>query len=691
MNHEDDPARSPNERLEQAREATAERILRVFSWSTFFYVVLFLSAGLVQKAVTPTRLLPGVVALVGAVGGLALLALGRRRLGRRVTSAIVAWAIVFVILRNGGVDAPAFHVSVPFCVAMLFLHGMRTALVTAFAFVLCAIGAAWGKASGLIPPIEPVPVASRVVEGGLDILFALAVSAVPLRVLTSSLAEAAEQFRISRENERRFEVLSQAAFEAVVVSDRGVVLEANDQLATLLGYTRAELLGKPIVEMIAPEFRELILERIRREEETVLAHRLLRKDGSPVPVESRARKIPFKGRLVRVTAIRDMTEKLKAEADLRLSEERLRLALQGARMGIWVWDVRADAIDHPSLVPGLYGGEPPANEAQLLDLIGANDREAAKRALAECRRGVRDVYESVHRIRRRDDAGWLEFKGRLFRDAKGQPERLAGTVVDVTERMRAEEEIRTLNLGLERKVAERTMELSASNRELEAFAYTVSHDLRAPLRAIDGFARALGEDVGPSLGSVGEAHLARIHAATQRMDELILSLLELSRIARTEVFRVKVDVSALALSIGAELERANPDRRMELVVDPGLEAEADALLLRVALTNLLSNAWKFTSKTAAPRVEVGRVRDARGVLSFFVRDNGVGFDLRYASKLFGPFQRLHPAKDYPGTGIGLATVQRVITRHGGSIEAESEPGRGATFSFTLSARPDQST
>jgi signal transduction histidine kinase len=244
------------------------------------------------------------------------------------------------------------------------------------------------------------------------------------------------------------------------------------------------------------------------------------------------------------------------------------------------------------------------------------------------------------------------------------------------------------NTELERKVADRTAALEASNRELEAFAYSVSHDLRAPLRALDGFAHALGEDYGGVLPPRGRGYLERIRAATRRMGELIDCLLDLSRITRAELHREDVDLSSLAASVGDELARANAGRAVELVIEPGLRARADPRLLGVVLTNLLANAWKFTSKTPAARVAVGSARDAQGALSFYVKDNGAGFDPRHASRLFGAFQRLHAATDFPGTGIGLATVQRVVQRHGGRVWAEGSPGAGATFFFTLEARPE---
>jgi signal transduction histidine kinase len=244
-------------------------------------------------------------------------------------------------------------------------------------------------------------------------------------------------------------------------------------------------------------------------------------------------------------------------------------------------------------------------------------------------------------------------------------------------------EIRALNAGLERRVAARTAELEAANAELESFSYSVSHDLRAPLRAIAGFSQAVIEDCGPGLGARGAADLARVRAAATRMGELIDALLVLSRVGRTSLRVAPVDLGELARSILEDLEAAEPARRVDVVVAPELEVRGDPDLLRAALQNLLENAWKFTSRRERARIELGvEPGDGEGQVHF-VRDNGIGFDMEYASKLFAPFQRFHSAKEFPGTGIGLATVHRIVQRHGGRVWLESRPGEGTTVRFTL--------
>jgi signal transduction histidine kinase len=253
---------------------------------------------------------------------------------------------------------------------------------------------------------------------------------------------------------------------------------------------------------------------------------------------------------------------------------------------------------------------------------------------------------------------------------------------EVTERRRAEQEILRLNAELETRVNQRTTELQSTNAELEAFCYSVSHDLRAPLRSIDGFSQALLEDFPSDVPEEARRYLARIRSSTQRMGQLIEDLLNLSKVSRGDLQRRDIDIGELARQVAAELQQREPARKVEVSVWDGMQANADPRLLRAALENLIGNAWKFSAKAEHARVEIGCLRDGEQA-SFFVRDNGAGFDMRYADKLFGAFQRLHSASEFQGTGIGLATVQRIVHRHGGRIWADAAPGKGAVFFFTL--------
>jgi light-regulated signal transduction histidine kinase (bacteriophytochrome) len=252
------------------------------------------------------------------------------------------------------------------------------------------------------------------------------------------------------------------------------------------------------------------------------------------------------------------------------------------------------------------------------------------------------------------------------------------------ERERAHHELRVLNAGLEQRVLDRTGELQLAVKELEAFSYSVSHDLRAPLRQIDGFGLALLEDYGPRLDAEGQANLHWIRDGTQRMARLIDDLLKLSRITRTRLRAEPVDLSALATEVTSGLRRAHPQQTITSTLEAGLTADGDRGLLLIVLENLLGNSWKFTRNEAHGEVAFGAVA-SDGPLAYFVRDNGAGFDMAYADRLFGAFQRLHSEQEFEGTGIGLATVQRAVARHGGRVWAEGAVGEGATIWFTLVA------
>lgn len=255
----------------------------------------------------------------------------------------------------------------------------------------------------------------------------------------------------------------------------------------------------------------------------------------------------------------------------------------------------------------------------------------------------------------------------------------------VEDQKKAEEQIRKLNAELEKRVRDRTAQLEAANQELEAFAYSVSHDLRAPLRALDGFSAVLLSDYPERLDEQGQNYLLRIQDASHKMSQLINDLLNLSRVTRTELTRQRVDLSAQARMIAQELQSQAPERQVTFEIADHLVAEGDAQLLHQVYENLLSNAFKFTGQRLQGLIQVGEINENNQTV-FFVRDNGVGFDMAYANKLFTPFQRLHGANEFPGTGIGLVTVQRIITRHGGRIWVEAAPGQGAAFYFTLNGR-----
>ena len=316
---------------------------------------------------------------------------------------------------------------------------------------------------------------------------------------------------------------------------------------------------------------------------------------------------------------------------------------------------------------------------------GFGEKVGDIRAIESIRAPMEHQYFLIYILFASSFAGLLVLAGLLFFNTRLRAMvrvRTQALEQEVVERRRAEEEVRQANEALEDRVEERTVQIAAANKELDAFAYSVSHDLRAPLRGIDGFSQALLEDYGERLDDTAKDYLGRVRAGCLRMGTLIDDMLQLSRLSRGEIHSREVDLSAMAGEIAEELRKSAPARAVAFEIAPGVVVRGDAVLLRAVMDNLLGNSWKFTGKTEGAKIAFGmQEKDGKKVL--FVRDNGAGFDMAYADKLFAAFQRLHSLQEFEGTGIGLATVQRIIHRHGGEIWAEGEMGRGATFYFNL--------
>lgn len=499
-----------------------------------------------------------------------------------------------------------------------------------------------------------------------------------------------------------------------------------------LGYTLAQIQGQPL-EMICPELPAEVFRRSTMplmdgiQAKVVLETHHRRADGVRYPVELRIQLIDSGGERVFLLAADDITAAKAAQVSLLANEERLEsllrishyparsvrelldFALQeavdltGSRLGsLFLYDEERRRLSLHSRSQEVLRECTVTGASSVFDL---DESGIFGEAVRRRRPLIVNDCAAPHPLRKDLPAGhvpltrWLSIpllhedrvvamvvvanKTEAYDDTDvRQLQLLMEGVWRIKAEQEAVQEVRRLNAVLEERVRERTARLEDSNRELESFSYSVSHDLRAPLRALEGFSEALLEDCGDRLDGAAKDYLGRIRAASLRMAELIDDLLQLSRISRHELHREDVDLSTLARDILNELARADTGRQVECLVQEGLTAQADPHLLGIVLHNLLGNAWKFTSREAHPRIEFGaRLGGAR--LEFFVRDNGAGFDMAYVGKLFTPFQRLHTASEFPGTGIGLATVQRIIRRHGGEIRAEGRPDAGATFSFTL--------
>jgi PAS domain S-box-containing protein len=482
------------------------------------------------------------------------------------------------------------------------------------------------------------------------------------------------------------ESFNQAHF-GLAISDAttNTFLAINPAFAQQRGYSQEELVGRPVLGVFDPaiiEEAKVQLAALDKCGHGVFESRHQRRDGQnfPVLLDITVIKSGDGKASNRIVYALDITQRKQAEEALRESEERLRLFILHAPASLAMFDsqMRYLTTSRRWLSDFGLGGQSIIGQSHyaIFPEIPEHWKNIHRRALAgEVIRANEDRFQRID-----GSVQWLRWEVRPWRKAEGVVGGILIFSEDITDLKRAEEEIRQINASLEQRVAERTAELSAANQELDAFAYAVSHDLRAPLRAMSGFSQALLEDYGEQLQGEAKLYLGQISVASSKMGALIDGLLVLSRTTRGELHYDAVNLSALAERLLAELAAADPSRSVLLEVEAGLEVRGDARMIEVLMGNLLGNAWKYSAKVAVGRIRVYS-EECDGLRGYCVADNGAGFDMAHAGKLFQPFQRLHRQDEFPG--IGLATVQRIIHRHGGAIKARGEPGKGAVFCFTL--------
>jgi PAS domain S-box-containing protein len=478
-------------------------------------------------------------------------------------------------------------------------------------------------------------------------------------------------------------IFEQAADGIFIADTQGRFLEVNRQGCELLGYSRQEVLNLSWQDLIPTE--DLANDPLRQDDlragKTVLKERRLRcKDGHLLPVEISARMLSD-GSLLGM--VRDISERKRAEHALREKDELLREVSGMAKIGGWEFDVATLQGTWTEEVARIHDLDPESetNVELGLSFYQGESREKIESALREAIDLGKPYDLELELVTAEGNHKWVRTIGHPIKH-DDQVVKVRGTFQDITERKRAEEEIRRLNEELEQRVVERTAQLEAANKELGTFAYSVSHDLRAPLRAIDGYTRILQEDYAPSLDAEGQRVCGVVRDQARRMGQLIDDLLAFSRLGRAQMQAAPIDMERLVASVFDELTTSEDRERLDFQVDPLPAALGDPTLIRQVWLNLLANAVKFSSKRERAVIEVGGRQDG-GENVYWVRDNGAGFEMQYADKLFGVFQRLHSEREFAGTGVGLAIVRRVIRRHGGRVWAQGEVDQGATFYFTL--------
>ena len=465
-------------------------------------------------------------------------------------------------------------------------------------------------------------------------------------------------------------------------------IRVNQTYCDIVGYTKAEMLRLHFRDFTHPQDLALDMEQLQRTLDGEITHysfekRYIHKQGHIVWVHLTLALVRTEAGEPEylIAVVQDITARKATEDALRTSEQLLRQAHSMAGLASWQADVSTRRFSTLAQSHGvLHLPSPEFTDEELLARTHPDDRPLVLQRWTQAVKGELK-YDIEYRLNFDGEERWFSVQAEFERNAQGRAVRALGVTQDVTERKRNEMEIQRLNASLEQRIRLRTRALEAAYEELESYSYAVAHDLRSPLRIINGFAQALRED-NPAMDADSQAHLERIMAASKKMGELIDGLLTLSQFARGELRREPVDISAIATRLLEEFAATEPERRVQWRVDPGLQAMGDPPLVEALMQNLLHNAWKYTAQTPLASVRVYALR-RDGRTWFCVSDNGAGFDMARAAKLFQPFQRLHMPNEFSGLGIGLATARRIVQRHSGELQAEAAPGEGATFKFTL--------